>query len=57
MLRDDSFVNLLIYVDNMLITTKSMSKIKKLKAQLNSKFKMKYLDVAKKIFDIEVHSN
>lgn len=40
---------LLIYVDDMLIVSKNMSEIIRLKTQLSGEFEMKDLGVAKKI--------
>ena len=44
---DNSFIILLLYVDNMLITWSSIEKIKNLKKQLSKQFAMKDLGVAK----------
>ena len=52
---DGSFVYLLLYVDDMLIASKSISEINKLKAQLSNEFEMKDLGVAKKILGMEIH--
>lgn len=38
----------------MVINAKSISKLKRLKSQLHSKFKMKGLGAAKKIFDMKI---
>ena len=54
-LLDGSFVNLLLFVDGMLIASKSISGIKKLKSQLSGEFEMKDLGVAKKILGMEIH--
>jgi len=54
-LNDGSFVYLLLYTDDMLITTKDMSKVDKLKAQLKQEFEMKDLIAAKKILKIKIH--
>ena len=48
-LNNSSFVYLLLYVDDMLITAKDMSEVDKLKAQLKQEFEMKDLGAAKKI--------
>jgi hypothetical protein len=45
---------LLLYVDDMLIATKSMKEITALKAQLSSEFDMKDLGAAKKILSMEI---
>ena len=52
--NDESFLYLLLYVDDMLIAAKSKEKIKTVKAQLNNKFEMKDLGVAKKILGMEI---
>ncbi|KAG8502301.1 hypothetical protein CXB51_002217 [Gossypium anomalum] len=49
-----SFIYLLLYVDDMLIASKSQKEIDKLKAQLNQEFKMKDLGEAKKILGMEI---
>ena len=51
---DDSFVILLLYVDDMLIASHDVSKIAKLKAQLRSEFEMKELGAAQKILGMEI---
>ena len=56
-LNDSSFVYLLLYVDGMLIATKNMSEVDKLKAQLKQEFEMKDLKTAKKILGMEIHRN
>jgi len=48
-LQDGTFVYLLLYVDDMLIASKSISEINKLKTLLNNEFEMKNLGAAKKI--------
>lgn len=53
-LNDDSFIFLLIYMDDMLIVAKSVRKVNKLKTLLSKKFDMKDLDVAKRILGIEI---
>jgi hypothetical protein len=53
-LLDGSFIYFLLYVDNMLITTKSMKEINILKTQLNKEFEMKDLSAEKKILDMEI---
>ena len=52
--RDGSFVYLLLYVDDMLITARDKEEIKKVKSQLSAKFKMKDLGEAKKILGMEI---
>ena len=56
-LDDDSFIFLLLYVDDMLIVTKSMVKVNKLKSLLSKEFDMKDLGAAKKILGMEIHKN
>nr|GFB12057.1 retrovirus-related Pol polyprotein from transposon TNT 1-94 [Tanacetum cinerariifolium] len=50
----DSYVYLLLYVDDMLIAAKNMAVINDLKALLKSKFEMKDLGAAKKILGMEI---
>ena len=45
----------MLYVDDMLIVSKSMDEINKLKAQMARTFDMKDLGVAKQILGIEIH--
>ncbi|GKV31442.1 hypothetical protein SLEP1_g40128 [Rubroshorea leprosula] len=54
-LHDGSWVYLLLYVDDMLITTKSMLIIDDLKKQANGEFEMKDLGATKKILGMEIH--
>ena len=51
---DGSSIFLLLYVDNMLITAKSMSKVNKLKTLLSREFDMKDLGATKKIIGMEI---
>ena len=53
-LRDGSFIYLLLYMDDMLIASKSQNEIKKLKTQLNQEFEMKGFSETKKILGIEI---
>ncbi|GMI75420.1 cysteine-rich RLK (RECEPTOR-like protein kinase) 8 [Hibiscus trionum] len=53
-LQDGSFIYLLLYVDDMLIASKSQQEIDNLKAQLNQEFEMKDLGEAKKILGMEI---
>uniref|UniRef100_A0A3Q7I4E9 CCHC-type domain-containing protein n=1 Tax=Solanum lycopersicum TaxID=4081 RepID=A0A3Q7I4E9_SOLLC len=48
-LEDNSFIYFLLYVDDMLIASKSKEEIEKLKNQLRKEFEMKDLGEAKKI--------
>jgi len=50
----DSFIYLLLYVDDMLISLKSTIRIEKLKSQLKNKFKIKDLEEAKKIIGMKI---
>ena len=52
--NDDSFLSLLLYVDDMLIAAKSKEEIRIVKAQLNNEFEMEDLGVAKKILGMEI---
>jgi hypothetical protein len=54
-LDDDSFIFLLLYVDDMLIVAKSIVEVNKLKVLLSEEFDMKDLDAAKKILGMEIH--
>ena len=56
-LQDGSFIYLLLYVDYMLIASKNVKEIEKLKAQMKKKFEMKDLGEAKKILDMEITRN
>ena len=53
-LQDGSFTYLLLYVDDMLIASKSQTEIGKLKTQLKKEFEMKDLGEAKKILGMEI---
>ncbi|KAL3821238.1 hypothetical protein ACJIZ3_007143 [Penstemon smallii] len=53
-LKDGTFIYLLLYVDDMLIASKSSVEIAKLKAQLQNEFEMKDLGEAKKILGMEI---
>jgi len=48
-LLDGEYIYLLLYVDNMLIASKSISAIDKLKKDLSFEFEMKDLGEAKKV--------
>ena len=54
-LDDDSFIFLLLYVDDMLIVTKSMIEVNKLKSLLSKEFDMKDLGTTKKILGMKIH--
>lgn len=51
---DGSFIHLLLYVDDMLITTKNKGGISCLKTLLSSEFEMKDLGATKKILGMEI---
>jgi hypothetical protein len=53
-LDDGSFIFLLLYVDDMLITAKSIVEVNKLKVLLSKEFDMKDLGAAKKILGMEI---
>jgi hypothetical protein len=53
-LDDDSYIFLLLYVDDMLITVRSMKEVNKLKALLSKEFNMKDLGTTKKILEMEI---
>ena len=56
-LDDDSSIFLLFCVDDMLIATKSMIEVNKLKSLLSKEFNMKDLGAAKKILGMEIHKD
>jgi len=51
---DDDFIILLLYVDDMLIVGKNISKIDRLKKQLGESFAMKDMGATKHILDIRI---
>lgn len=53
-LQDGSFIYLSIYVDDMLIASKNMKEIEKLKEQMKKEFEMKDLGEARKILGMEI---
>jgi hypothetical protein len=53
-LVDGSYIFLLLYVDDMLIASRSMKEVNKLKALLSKEFGMKDWGVAKKILGMEI---
>lgn len=53
--EDGSYIYLLLYVDDMLIATKEMSNVRKLKELLSSEFDMKDLGAAQKILGMEIY--
>ncbi|KAM1366303.1 hypothetical protein ACFX13_045217 [Malus domestica] len=53
-LQDGSFIYLLIYVDDMLIVSKNVEEIEKLKKQMKNEFEMKDIGEAKKILGMEI---
>ncbi|WJZ90857.1 hypothetical protein VitviT2T_009974 [Vitis vinifera] len=56
-LDDDSFIFLLLYVDDMLIVAKSMFEVNKLKSLLSKKFDMKDLGATTKILGMKIHKD
>ena len=52
--KDGEFILLLLYVDDMLIVCREMSKIQELKKKLGAEFDMKDLGAAQKILGIEI---
>ena len=52
--EDGMIILLLLYVDDMLIACQDMSRIQKLKTQLNKEFDMKDLGVAQKIIGMQI---
>ena len=53
-LQNGEYIYLLLYVDDMLITSRNTSAIRKLKKELSSEFEMKDLGEAKKILGMEI---
>jgi len=51
---DDSLIFMLLYIDDILIAAKCMSKVNKLKTLLYREFDMKDLGTAKKIIGMEI---
>ena len=51
---DDDFVILLLYVDDILIASRNVLRIDRLKKQLNKSFAMKDLGLTKKILGIRI---
>ena len=56
-LRNDCWVYLLLYVDDMLIASKDKNKINNLKLSLKSEFEMKDLGEARRILGMEIIRN
>ncbi|KAH9722896.1 Integrase catalytic domain-containing protein [Citrus sinensis] len=54
LLKDDLYIYLLLYVDDMLIACKVREEIEDLKKILSSEFDMKNLGIAKKILGVEI---
>jgi len=48
---------LFLYVDDMLITVKSISEVNKMKILLSNEFNTKDLSAVKKILGMEIHRN
>ena len=53
-LDNSAYIYLLLYVDDMLIATKSKSEVNRLKSQLSKEFDMKDLGEARKILGMEI---
>lgn len=53
-LKNESFIYLLLYIVDILITSKGKMKIEKLKAQLRSEYEMKNLGWLKKLLGMEI---
>lgn len=53
-LKDDSFIYLVLYIDDMLIAAKKKYDIQKLKGLLSTEFEMKDLGAARKILGMEI---
>ena len=53
-LVNGSFIYLLLYVNDMLIAAKDMSKIDRLKSQLSNEFEMKDLGANRKILSVKI---
>ena len=56
-MKDGSHINLLFYVDDMLIASQKLLAIQKLKSILSSEFEMKDMRVSKKIMGMEIKSD
>ena len=54
-LNDEKFLILVLYVDDMLIASHSMSDINVLKTQLSGTFEIKNMGAAKRILDIDIY--
>jgi hypothetical protein len=52
---ESNYIILLLYVDDVLVASSDMDKIKKLKKQLPSEFDMIYLGAAKQILGMRIH--
>ena len=53
--KNDSYIYLVLYVDDMLIASTNMAEIKKLKSLLNSEFDMKDLGTAERILGMKIY--
>lgn len=56
-MTDNTYIYLLLYIDDMLLASKDREVIDDLKLLLNSEFDMKNLGKAKKILGIEIKRN
>jgi hypothetical protein len=54
-LKDDSFIYLVLYVDDMFLAAKKKTDIRKLKGLLSTKFEMRDLSAAKKILGMDIY--
>lgn len=54
-LEDDSYIFLMLYVDDMLYAIKNMNDIDRLKSLLSSKFDMKDFRLVKEILGMEIN--
>ena len=57
LLKDDLYIYLLLYVDDMLIACKIKEEIKDLKKILSFEFKIKNLGIVKKILGVKIERN
>ena len=53
--KDNDFIILLLYVDDILVTDPNKNQVKKLKAQLAREFEMKDLRLINKILRMQIH--
>ena len=53
--KDNDFIILLLYVDDILVADPNKDRVQELKAQLAREFKMKDLGPVNKILDMQIH--